>query len=243
MGAVHTAAKRSPRSRDGTTITRSGGRMAAVTPRTIGCCSTRPATAKSITPAVQRVYRTLSQGCFERLEPDIRKLICPVLRGGGDGNAASLPDTTSPVWAHEAGKASPLPEPAPARPTPTLCGVKGTMGEVQDVRIGNANGPCAPAPWGAPHRRRRGHGAGELGCVVEAGSRARGHGIVEARTLDETVAWERWRVAAPRGRSIMAAEKVAGICPPAPRSPSPGPAARLAGRQPVARWHGGGWSR
>src|SRR2546423_184828 len=93
MGAVHTAAKRSPRSRDGTTITRSGGRMAAVTPRTIGCCSTRPATVKSITPAVQRVYRTLSQGCFERLEPDIRKRICPVLRGGGDGNAASLPDT------------------------------------------------------------------------------------------------------------------------------------------------------
>src|SRR5712691_5151125 len=66
--------------------------MAAVTPRTIGCCSTRPATAKSITPAVQRVYRTLSQGCFERLEPDIRKPICPVLRGGGDGNAAPLPD-------------------------------------------------------------------------------------------------------------------------------------------------------
>src|SRR5712691_11310030 len=93
MGAVHTAAKRSPRSQDGTTITRSGGRMAAVTPRTIGCCSTRPATAKSITPAVQRVYRTLSQGCFERLEPDIRKPICPVLRGGGDGNAAPLPDT------------------------------------------------------------------------------------------------------------------------------------------------------
>src|SRR5262245_41212465 len=93
MGAVHTAAKRSPRSQDGTTITRSGGRMAAVTPRTIGCCSTRPATAKSITPAVQHVYRTLSQGCFERLEPDIRKPICPVLRGGGDGNAASLPDT------------------------------------------------------------------------------------------------------------------------------------------------------
>src|SRR4029453_1580034 len=92
MGAVHTAAKRSPRSQDGTTITRSGGRMAAVTPRTIGCCSTRPATAKSITPAVQRVYRPLSQGCFERLEPDIRKPICPVLRGGGDGNAAPLPD-------------------------------------------------------------------------------------------------------------------------------------------------------
>src|SRR5713101_737219 len=67
--------------------------MAAVTPRTIGCCSTRPATAKSITPAVQRVYRILSQGCFERLEPDIRKRICPVLRGGGDGNAAPLPDT------------------------------------------------------------------------------------------------------------------------------------------------------
>jgi hypothetical protein len=39
------------------------------------------------------VYRILSQGCLERLEPDIRKRICPVLRGGGDGNVASLPDT------------------------------------------------------------------------------------------------------------------------------------------------------
>src|SRR2546423_4872622 len=59
----------------------------------MGSSSPRPATAKSITHAVQRVYRTLSQGCFERLEPDIRKPICPVLRGGGDGNAAPLPDT------------------------------------------------------------------------------------------------------------------------------------------------------
>ncbi len=44
-------------------------------------------------PAVQRVYRILSKGCFERLEPDIGKLICPVLRGGVDGNAAPLLDT------------------------------------------------------------------------------------------------------------------------------------------------------
>src|SRR5438094_9954644 len=93
MGAVHTAAKRSPRSQDGTTITRSRGRMAAVTPRTIGCCSTRPATAKAITPPVQRVYRAPAHGCFERLEPDIRKPICPVLRGGGAGYAAPLADS------------------------------------------------------------------------------------------------------------------------------------------------------
>ena len=66
--------------------------MAAVTPRTIGCCSTRPATVKCTTPTVQRVYRTLSQGCFERLEPDIGKLIRPVLRGGVEGNAAPLLD-------------------------------------------------------------------------------------------------------------------------------------------------------
>ncbi len=39
------------------------------------------------------MYRTLSQGCFERLEPDIGKLIRPVLRGGVDGNAAPLLDT------------------------------------------------------------------------------------------------------------------------------------------------------
>jgi len=44
-------------------------------------------------PAVQRVYRILSKGCFERLEPDIGKLICPVLRGEVDGNAAPLLDT------------------------------------------------------------------------------------------------------------------------------------------------------
>ena len=43
-------------------------------------------------PAVQRVYRIPSQGCFERLEPDIGKLICPVLRGGVVGNAAPLLD-------------------------------------------------------------------------------------------------------------------------------------------------------
>src|SRR2546427_4109927 len=70
-----------------------GARMAVVTHQTIGCCSTRPATAKSIPPEVRRVYRILSQGCLERLEPDIRKRICPVLRGGGDGNVVSLPDT------------------------------------------------------------------------------------------------------------------------------------------------------
>src|SRR5258708_31463164 len=70
-----------------------GARMAVVTHQTIGCCSTRPATAKSIPPEVRRVYRILSHGCLERLEPDIRKRICPVLRGGGDGNVASLPDT------------------------------------------------------------------------------------------------------------------------------------------------------
>src|SRR5712664_4048531 len=70
-----------------------GARMAVVTHQTIGCCSTRPATAKSIPPEVRRVYRIRSQGCLERLEPDIRKRICPVLRGGGDGNVASLPDT------------------------------------------------------------------------------------------------------------------------------------------------------
>lgn len=38
------------------------------------------------------MYRILSQGCLERLELDIGKLIRPVLRGGLDGNAAPLPD-------------------------------------------------------------------------------------------------------------------------------------------------------
>src|SRR5262249_33105946 len=39
------------------------------------------------------VSRTQSRECSERLEPDIRKRIRPVLRGGVDGNAAPLPDT------------------------------------------------------------------------------------------------------------------------------------------------------
>src|SRR5262249_33662838 len=76
-----------------TVTTRSGARMAAVTQRTIRCCCTRPATDKSITPWVRRVCRPLSQGGSERLEPDIWKWICPVLRGGVDGNAAPLLDT------------------------------------------------------------------------------------------------------------------------------------------------------
>jgi hypothetical protein len=39
------------------------------------------------------VCRTPSHGCSERLEPDIGKLICPVLRGGGGGNVVSLLDS------------------------------------------------------------------------------------------------------------------------------------------------------
>ncbi len=39
------------------------------------------------------MYRILSQGCLERLELDIGKLIRPVLRGGVDDNAAPLPDS------------------------------------------------------------------------------------------------------------------------------------------------------
>jgi hypothetical protein len=38
------------------------------------------------------VCRTPSHRCSERLEPDIGKLICPVLRGGGGGNVVSLLD-------------------------------------------------------------------------------------------------------------------------------------------------------
>ena len=128
MGAVHTAAKRSPRSRDGTTITRSGGRMAAVTPRTIGCCSTRPATVKCTMPAVQRVYRILSQGCFERLEPDIGKLICPVLRGGVDGNAAPLLDTMKLTVLGQYGKG--------------LVQCEAALGEEIRDKIGGSNGRC-----------------------------------------------------------------------------------------------------
>ena len=39
------------------------------------------------------VSRTRSHECSERLEPDIRELISPVLRGGADGNAVPLPDS------------------------------------------------------------------------------------------------------------------------------------------------------
>jgi hypothetical protein len=44
-------------------------------------------------PLVPCVGRAPSYGRLERLEPDIGKLICPVLRGGVDGNAAPLPDS------------------------------------------------------------------------------------------------------------------------------------------------------
>ena len=50
------------------------------------------------------MYRIRSQGCLERLEPDIRKRICPVLRGGGDGNVASLPDTMKLTVLEQYGK-------------------------------------------------------------------------------------------------------------------------------------------
>jgi hypothetical protein len=43
-------------------------------------------------PLVRCVGRTPSHGCWERLEPDIGKLIRPVLRGGGGGNVVSLLD-------------------------------------------------------------------------------------------------------------------------------------------------------
>src|SRR5215510_2685359 len=78
--------------------------MAAVTQRTIRCCCTRPATDKSITPWVRRVCRPLSQGGAERLEPDIWKWICPVLRGGVDGNAAPLLDTMKLTALEQYGK-------------------------------------------------------------------------------------------------------------------------------------------
>src|SRR5262249_527276 len=66
--------------------------MAVVIPSTTGCCSTRHATDKSTPPWARRVCRTLSHGCSERLEPDIGKPICPVLRGGGGGNVVPLLD-------------------------------------------------------------------------------------------------------------------------------------------------------
>jgi hypothetical protein len=53
----------------------------------------RIATCRSIMPRILSVSRTRLHECSERLEPDIRELISPVLRGGADGNAAPLPDT------------------------------------------------------------------------------------------------------------------------------------------------------
>jgi hypothetical protein len=44
-------------------------------------------------PLVPCVGRAPSYGRLERLEPDIGKLICPVLRGGGGGNVVSLLDS------------------------------------------------------------------------------------------------------------------------------------------------------
>ena len=67
--------------------------MGAVIRSITGCCSTRRATDKFTPLWVRRVRRTPSHGCSERLEPDIGKLICPVLRGGGGGNVVPLLDT------------------------------------------------------------------------------------------------------------------------------------------------------
>ena len=64
----------------------------AVIPWTLGWCSIRRATDKSIIPWVRRVSRPLSHRGSERLEPDIGKRIRPVLRGGGGGNVVSLLD-------------------------------------------------------------------------------------------------------------------------------------------------------
>jgi hypothetical protein len=44
-------------------------------------------------PRILRVSRTRSHECSERLEPDIRERISPVLRGGGNGNVVSSLDT------------------------------------------------------------------------------------------------------------------------------------------------------
>jgi hypothetical protein len=82
--------------------------MAAVTQQTIGCCYTRRATDKSITPWVRRVCRPLSHGGLERLEPDIGKLICPVLRGGGGGNVVSLLDAMRLTVMQQSAKSLPL---------------------------------------------------------------------------------------------------------------------------------------
>src|SRR5215475_12961913 len=55
-------------------------------------------------PWVRRVCRTPSHGCSERLEPDIGKLICPVLRGGGGGNVVPLLDTMKLTILEQYGK-------------------------------------------------------------------------------------------------------------------------------------------
>src|SRR5215468_1763223 len=78
--------------------------MGAVIRSTTGCCSTRHATDNSIPPWVRRVRRTPSHGCSERLEPDIGKLICPVLRGGGGGNVVPLLDTMKLTVLGQCGK-------------------------------------------------------------------------------------------------------------------------------------------
>ena len=55
-------------------------------------------------PGILRVSRTRSHECSERLEPDIRERIRPVLRGGADGNAAPLSDTMRIIVMTQMGK-------------------------------------------------------------------------------------------------------------------------------------------
>jgi hypothetical protein len=93
VGGVSTAGKQSPPRRDGTIIISSLGYEGARTrePTTSYCI--RTATWWCIMLRILSVSRTRSHECLERLEPDIRERISPVLRGGADGNAAPLPDT------------------------------------------------------------------------------------------------------------------------------------------------------
>ena len=90
-GDVLCATNPSPWRPVGTTITSDGGYSAAVTNSITAFFSILLATNRSTALTIP-VHRCVLYGAFEMLERLAEKLARAVLRGGGGGNVASLPD-------------------------------------------------------------------------------------------------------------------------------------------------------
>src|SRR5438874_5598075 len=93
MVSAPSATNRLPDSRDGITITGSGGPTGVAIRQTTVCSCIPPVTDKSIAKRWTEHHR-VPQGAFERLELLEGKLSRAVLRGLGGSNPARLPGAT-----------------------------------------------------------------------------------------------------------------------------------------------------